>query len=360
MIPLAGPIVTDAQKKAALEVLESGHFILGKNVSSFEEEFSNYHGCKFGVGVSSGTSALHLALMALGVKSGDEVITVPNTFIATANAISYCGGRPVFVDIDEKTFNMAPEKIGEKISSKTKAILPVHLNGHPAEMKAIMEIAKDAGVPVVEDCCQAHGAKAYGNRVGSFGVMGCFSFYPSKNLTVCGDGGMITTNDSEISEKLKALRNYGQDKRYHHTFIGYNSRLSEISAAIGREQLKDLPKWTNSRQKNAKIYDVELAVAGITLPKKADWAEHVYHYYVIRSENRDALVSHLKNKNIGVGIHYPIPIHLQPAYAFLGHKKGDFPVAEECAETIISLPSHPLLSESDIMTVCDSIKEFFG
>lgn len=360
MIPLAGPIVTDSQKKAVLRVLESGHFILGENVSEFEKDFAAYHDCKYGIGVSSGTSALNLSMLALDIKSGDEVITVPNTFIATANAIAFSGAKPVFVDIDEKTFNMNPELLSEKITSKTKAIVPVHLNGYPAEMKPIMEIANDAGIPVVEDCCQAHGAKCYDQSVGSFGKIACFSFYPSKNLTVCGDGGMAITNDESLERKLKAIRNYGQDRRYHHLFIGHNSRLSEISAAIGREQLKDLPIWTNARRKNANLYNKLLSRSNLMLPKEASWARPVYHYYVVRSDARDKLVSHLSSKQIGVGIHYPIPIHLQPAYEFLGHKKGDFPITEACADSIISLPSHPKMTETDVRTVCDAILELEG
>jgi len=359
MIPFGKPIVTEKQKEAVLNVLSTTSFILGENVHKFEEEFAAYCGAKYGIGVSSGTEALYLALLTAGITAGDEVITVPNTFIATSNSIIHANATPVFVEIDPITYTMDVDKLKEKISNKTRAIIPVHLYGHPADMDPIVELAAQYEIPVIEDACQAHGGKYKGTPTGSIGDLACFSFYPSKNMTVCGDGGMIVTDNEEFTEKIRMLRSHGQRVKNRHDLIGFTARLSEISAAIGREQLKELDNWNKKRRANAALYD-ELLEKNIIKPIEKEWAYHVYHLYVAQCEKRDELVDFLTKNEIGVGIHYPIPIHLQPAYIDrFDFSSGMYPISEKIANKIISLPVHPALNEEDVQFVAEKIREFY-
>ncbi|MCK4462781.1 MAG: DegT/DnrJ/EryC1/StrS family aminotransferase [Candidatus Omnitrophica bacterium] len=340
------------------EVLESTNFILGEKVEAFEHEFANYCGVKYGVGVASGSDALFLSLKALGIGKGDEVITVPNTYIATANAIAQNGAKPVFVDITPEMYCIGLGEIEEKITEKTKAILPVHLYGHPASMDAICDIATKYDLYIIEDACQAHGAESFGDKTGYLGNAGCFSFYPSKNLGCAGDGGMIVTYHKELAEKIKMLRDYGQKTKNHHEVIGYNSRLDEIQATMLRVKLKYLDEWNNKRREHARLYNELLKeVEGIETPFESDYVKHIYHLYVIRSKNRDKLQQYLTSNGISTGIHYPIPIHLQKAYKYLKYKKGDFPITEEYVNEILSLPMYPELRDDEIERVCEKIKE---
>ncbi len=343
------------------KILRGTQFILGENVELFEKEFAQYCGLKYAVGVASGTDALLLSLETLGIGDGDEVITVPNTFIATVDAISRRGAKPVFVDIDPATYNIDVNRIEEKISAKTKAIIPVHLYGQPADMKPIIKLAKAYDLKVIEDSCQAHGAEYEGQKAGALGDIGCFSFYPSKNLGAYGDAGMIVANKKEIIEELQMLRNYGQRRKYYHDFIGYNSRLDEVQATLLRVKLRYLDSWNNSRRKSAELYDELLRnIDHVTTPLKVKSSNSVYHLYVIRCSCRDGLKNYLCTKGIETGIHYPIPIHLQQAYKHLKYKKGSFPVTEEYANRILSLPLFPEIRDDEIGYVCENIKEFCG
>lgn len=339
------------------EVLQNTHFILGENVEAFEKEFANYCGVKYGVGVASGSDALALSLKAFRISKGDEVITVPNTFIATVDAISRNGAKPVFVNVDPETYNIDVNKIEEKITDNTKAIIPVHLYGQPVDMVQIVKIAREYDLRIIEDACQAHGAEYKGKKVGSLGDIGCFSFYPSKNLGTYGDGGMVVTNDGKIAEEIKMLRNYGQSKKYYHDCIGYNSRLDEIQAAILRVKLKYLDGWNDKRRKHAKLYNELLEnVSGIETPIEKDYVKHVYHLYVIRCKDRDELQQYLSSKGVSTGIHYPIPVHLQKAYEHLEYKHGNFPITEKFSKEILSLPMFPELTENEIEVVVGLIK----
>jgi len=344
---------------AVAQVLDSTHFILGENVSNFEKEFAHYCNAKFSVGVNTGTSALHLALLAKGIGRGDEVITVPNTFIATCASISYTGAVPRFADIDKDTCTMSPRALEKAITPKTKAIIPVHLFGQPANMKEILEIAEKHNLIVIEDACQAHGAQHHGKKV-PVSDIGCFSFYPGKNLGAYGEGGAVVSNNSEFIEKIKAYRDHGQMNKNIHKFIGYNYRLEEIQAAILKVKLRHLDKWTEMRRKNAKLYNEALKNSDVIAPTKAPFNRHVYHLYVIRAKNRQKLVEHLNSKGIQTGIHYPIPVHMQEAYSSLGYKKGSFPVAEEYADEILSLPMFPELKAEEISEVANAITEFYS
>ncbi len=350
--------IKDQIDKAIKEVLEGGWFILGQNVNEFEKEFASYCGVKFGVGVGSGTEALHLALLAYGIGQGDEVITVPNTAVPTICAISSANAKPVFVDIEPDTYSIDVSKIEEKITHKTKAILPVHLYGHPADMDPIMEIAKKYSLKVIEDASHAHGAEYKSKKVGSIGNIGCFSFYPTKNLGAYGDGGIVITNDEKIAETIRLLRNYGQIKRDRYLIKGYDSRLDEIQATILRVKLKKLDRWNELRRRNAKVYSQLLDKDQLNLPLEKDYAKHSYYLYVIRYKFRDKLQRFLKSKGIETLIHYPIPVYLQKAYKDLGYKRGDFPVAEKCASEIISLPIDSTLKEHQIETVAKTINGF--
>lgn len=340
-------------------VLNRGWFILGEEVKVFEEEFANYCGARFGVGVGSGTEALHLALLACGIKPGDEVITVPNTAMPTISAISFANAVPVFVDIDPDSYNMDVSKIEEKITSKTKVILPVHLFGQAADMDPILDIAERHDLKVVEDACQAHGAEYKGKRVGAIGDAGCLSFYPTKNLGAYGDGGMVVTNDEQIAERVQLFRNYGQKKRYYHSIKGFNSRLDEVQAAILRVKLKKLDAWNKARRERAELYGELLTGNDIITPAEMSYGKHVYQLYVIRSKHRDKLQEFLKSKEVNTLIHYPIPVHLQEAYRDLGVGGGSFPKAERYASEILSLPMYPELTDEQIGIICDLIKRFY-
>lgn len=341
------------------EVLSSGTFILGPNVSAFESEFSKYIGTKFAVAVASGTDALFLSLKALGIGPEDEVITTPLTFFATSEAISYTGAKPVFVDVDPLTHNIDPKKIHSVITKNTKAIIPVHLWGCPCEMNSIMDIAKKYNLFVVEDCAQAAGAEYFNQKVGSFGITGCFSFFPTKNLGCYGDGGMITTNDENIYEKLKLLHLHGSKTRGVHEIIGYNSRLDELQAGILRVKLRRLDKWNEKRIKNASIYSKYFVKAGIKCPISIDNLKHVYHQYTIEVEDRQNLLEYLKEKGITAFVYYPLPLHLQKPYKDLGYRKGDFPESEKIADRMISIPIHPFLSEEDVNKIAQVIVDFY-
>jgi dTDP-4-amino-4,6-dideoxygalactose transaminase len=352
--------IKDEIDKAIQNVLNTTSFIMGEELKKFEEEFASFCNTKYAIGVANGSDALILALRACGIGEGDEVITVPHTFISTAEAISKVGGKIVFVDIDLKTYTIDVSKIEEKINKKTKAIIPVHLYGQPADMDPIMELAKKYSLKVIEDAAQAHGAEYKGKKVGSIGDVGCFSFYPGKNLGAYGDAGMVVTNNDEIAEKIKLLRNHGRiTKKYEHEIEGYSSRLDNLQAAILRVKLKHLNKWNESRRENAKRYNELLSnIDDIIAPHEADYAKHVYHLYVIRVEGRDKLKEDFKSKGIATGIHYPIPLHLQPAYKYLGYKEGDFPVTEECSQKILSLPMFAELADREIEEIVELIKNF--
>jgi len=339
------------------KVIASGGFILGEDVSLFEQEFADYCGVKLGVGVNSGTDALFLACLACGIGKGDEVIVMPYSYIATTLAISMTGAKPVFVDIEEKTYNIDVSKIEEAITKNTKAILPVHLYGHPVDMDPLLEIAKKYNLKVIEDCAQAHGALYKDKKVGSFGDAACFSFYPTKNLGAFGDSGMVITNSEEIKVKLLLLRDYGRKGRYEHVLKGYNSRLDTLQAAILRVKLKHLDEWNEKRRKNARLYTrlFEEKKLDVICPYEADYARHVHHLYAIRLKDRNKIMEKLAEKGVRTLIHYPIPIHLQEAYKDLGHKKGDFPVSEKCCEEILSLPMYPELSEEEIRYVVEEM-----
>lgn len=348
---------------ATRRVLEKGKFILGEEVSAFEGEFAQYCGVRYGVGVNSGTDALYLALKAVGVGNDDEVITVANSFIASALAISFTGAKPIFVDIDPETYNMDPNQLEHLLrkrrSKRIKAILPVHLYGQPAEMDSILEVASRYGLAVIEDACQAHGAEYKGKKAGSLGAMGCFSFYPTKNLGGYGDGGMVVTDHKKLYERLRLLRCYGEKKRYKHILQGGNSRLDELQAAVLRVKLKYLDRWNDQRRGKARLYRRNLEGTGVICPVEKEGNNPIYHLFVVRTRKRNALQKFLKEKEIDTLIHYPIPIHLQKVYKELGYQKGDLPITERCSLEILSLPFFPELSESEIMQVGECIKYFF-
>jgi len=341
---------------AIQEVIDKSAFIMGEKVEQFENDFAAYCGVKYGVGTSSGTTALHLALLACGVTGGDEVITVPYTFIATAEAISQTGARVIFVDIEDKSYTMDSEKVEKAITKKTKAIIPVHLFGHPADMDKIAKIARKYNLVVIEDACQAHGAEYGGRRVGSLGDIACFSFYPSKNLGAYGDAGMLVTNDTELAERASLLRNHGYTGKYYHQVEGYNYRLDAIQSAVLRVKLRHLEEWTEKRRRNAKLYDELLEGSQVGTPIEMEYAKHVYHLYVVKVKNRDKLYLKLKENGISVAVHYPLPLHLQEAYRYLGYKKGDFPVSEACSESLLSLPMFPELTQEEIKRIVGIIK----
>lgn len=347
-----------AEIDAAMQaVAASGSYILGPNVAALEREIAEYCQCNYAVGVNSGTDALHLALLALDVGPGDEVITTPFTFVATAEAIGMVGATPVFVDIDPRTFNIDPNLIEEAITPRTRALLPVHLYGRPCEMDAIAEIAKGNGLAIIEDCAQAIGATYKGQKVGSIGKAGCLSFFPSKNLGCFGDGGMVITNDQSICERVEMLRRHGSRVKYHHAELGLNSRLDELHAAILRVKLTHLDKWNIARRDVAARYSDLLAdVGGVVTPDQPglpndDDLIPVYHQYTIRVENRTSLQSHLSAAGIGSCVYYPIPLHLQEVHTGLGYRPGDFPVAEQVARQCLSLPMFPGLTDTQIEVV---------
>ena len=329
---------------AISKVIQDADFILGNEVRLFEEEFAEFCDSSYAVGVDSGTSALELALRAFDIGPGDEVITAANSFIASALGISHAGARPVLVDVDPFTYTLDVKALERAITRRTKAIIPVHLYGHPAHMGPIRQLADKHGLVVIEDACQAHGARYKGKRAGSLGHAAAFSFYPGKNLGAYGDGGMVVTKDRKIACQLEMLRNYGQKEKYKHLFRGYNRRLDTMQAAILRVKLRYLEKWNAARRWNAKLYQKHLDGSGVVVPGEAGGAESVWHLYVIRTERRDALKDHLVSRGISASTHYPVPIHLQPAYQDLGYKRGDFPVTEAYADRILSLPMYAELT----------------
>ncbi|MFC2001649.1 DegT/DnrJ/EryC1/StrS family aminotransferase [Chloroflexota bacterium] len=346
---------------AVAGVLARGNFILGEEVAGFEAEFAQYSGAKYGVGVGSGTEALHLSLLALGIGAGDEVITVANTAVPTVSAISETGASPVLVDIKYDTYTMDIAQLEAAITPRTKAIIPVHLYGNAVDMESLMKVAGKYQLVVVEDACQAHGAEYKGRKVGTIGTIGAFSFYPTKNLGGYGDGGMVITSDEALAGKVRQLRFYGMaDKeKYLHVIKGINSRLDEMQAAILRVKLRHLDKWNESRRAKAALYNQLLPEEFISLPYEPPYARHVYHLYVVRTERRDELRRYLKRHRIDTLIHYPTPIHLQPAYADLGLGEGAFPVSEKCAREILSLPMFPELSDVEIRHVAQTVRDFF-
>jgi len=361
------------------EAMENAAFIGGPQVSGFETEFAAFCDSKYGVGVNSGTDALRFALMAAGVGSGDEVITVPHTFIATTEAISQVGAKPVFVDIDPKTYNMDPNKLesylnkrfkenasglqppASSLKPRPKAVIPVHIYGQPADMDPILEISKKKSLVVIEDACQAHGSLYKGKKAGSMGLVGCFSFYPGKNLGAYGEGGAVVTQSEDIANKIRMIRDHGQAKKYYHDMEGYNGRLDAIQAGVLRIKLRRLPAWNEARRRNAQYYNELLSmIKGVTVPKEADGCRHVYHLYVILVDDRDGLQKYLNEKGVGTGLHYPVPLHLQKAYAYKGYKEGDFPVTESVAKRLLSLPMFPELTKAQIEYVAQTIKEFMN
>lgn len=343
------------------QVIECTAFSGGPFVAAFEDQFATFCKCKYAIGVGSGTEALWLALLALGIEKGDEVITVPNSFIATAEAISLCNATPVFVDVNEHSFTMNPELLEQAITPKTKAIIPVHLFGQMADMDPIMKIARKHDLFVIEDACQAHGAEYKGQQAGTIGDAGCFSFYPGKNLGAYGEAGGVVTNNPEVSAQVRMLRDHGQSLRYHHQIIGVNSRMDGFQGAILGVKLPSLAGWNETRRRNASLYRAMLRnVDGVMLPKEMDYGKHVYHIFAIRVRNRAGLMDELIQKDIGCAIHYPVPIHLQEAYAFLGLNRGSFPVAERCCDEVVSLPMSPELDEVQIKYVSDVICRFFA
>ena len=343
---------------AVKRVLTSGWFILGQEVRAFEEEFAAYIGASYGIGVGSGTEALHLALLACDVGSGDEVVTISHTAVATIAAIEMTGARPVFVDVDPLSYTMDASQLEDKITPASKVIVPVHLYGQVADMNPVLTTARRHGLKVVEDAAQAHGAEYQGRKAGSLADLGCFSFYPTKNLGAYGDGGMIVTNDPTLAQRISLLRQYGWAERYVSSIRGVNSRLDELQAAILRVKLKWLDEWNTTRRKHATLYDQLLRGTAVTNPVEMEYGKHCYHLYVIRCEHRDELQMFLREKGVGALVHYPIPVHLQEAYQDLGFSEGALPVTEQCARQVLSLPVAPELSEEQIKKVCDLIAEF--
>ena len=337
-------------------VLDSCQFILGTEVAGFEQEFAAYCGTAECIALNSGTSALHLALLAAGVGPGDEVITVPFTFVASVAAVVYTGARPVLVDIDPRSFTMNPAAIEALITSRTKVILPVHLYGQPADMDPIMEVARRRHLVVIEDAAQAHGAKYKGRPVGSIGDIACFSFYPGKNLGAYGEGGAVTTSNAGYARTIRMLRDWGQDRKYHHVLRGFNYRMEAFQGAILRVKLRHLEQWTEARRAIVGKYNQLLAGSGVERPTEMPWARHVYHVYTLRTDDRDALHAALQTEGIQTGIHYPVPVHLQPAYADLGYARLALPQSEKAADEVLSLPLYPELTDDQIQSVSQALK----
>jgi len=347
-------------KEEVNKVLAQTNFILGEPVEEFERAFAQFCNAKYAVGVASGTDALHLALRVLGIGVGDEVITAANTFIATTLAISYTGARPVLVDVGPNTYNIDLDRIEEKITSRTKAIIPVHLYGRVVDMDKLLFLASKHNLEIVEDACQAHGATYKGKKAGSFGIIGCFSFYPGKNLGGYGDGGAVVTSDEKLYQKLKMIRNYGSSKKYYHDTIGYNSRLDTIQAAVLGVKLKYLEDWNNKRFVNAKLYNQKLkGVGDLVLPEIDEESKSVFHLYVVRTKERDELLKYLWANDVQCRIHYPVPIYSLGAYFSLNLKPEDFPVAEEFSKQILSLPIYAELKEEQVNNVAKLIKKFY-
>jgi dTDP-4-amino-4,6-dideoxygalactose transaminase len=342
--------------RAVLGVLESAAFVLGPEVAAFEEAFARYHSASHAIAVNTGTSALHLSMLAAGIGRGDEVITVPFTFVATVSAIRYTGATPVFVDIDPVSMTMDPGALESAITPKTKAIVPVHLYGQPADMDPILAIAKRHGLIVIEDACQAHGAEYNGRRVGSIGDVAAFSFYPGKNLGAAGEGGGVTTNNAGYARAIKMMRDWGQEERYKHVTHGFNYRMEGIQGAVLGVKLRYLDQWTAARRERAAAYTRLLEGAGITTPREMPYAKHVYHIYAVRSCDRATLQTSLQAKGIHTGLHYPIPVHLQPAHHDLGYREGQFPHSESAAREVLSLPLYPELPMEQVEEVAGAVR----
>jgi dTDP-4-amino-4,6-dideoxygalactose transaminase len=338
-------------------VLDNSTFVLGPEVQRFEQEFAAYCGTEHCVAVNTGTAAIHLALAALSIGLGDEVITVSHTFIATAEAITAVGAKPIFIDINPISFTMDPALLEAAITSKTRAIIPVDLYGQVVDMDPILEIANRHGIPVIEDACQAHGAEYRGRKAGTFGAAGCFSFYPGKNLGACGEGGAVTTDDADLAQRIRLWRDHGSSKRYEHIFPGLNMRMEGIQGGILSVKLKYLDRWNDQRRQAASAYDKAFADTNIEVPTEMDYGRHVYHLYVIQSDNRDALRQQLSDAGIESGLHYPIPLHLQEAYRFLEYKQGDFPVTERVKSRILSLPMYPGIDPKAVERVASELRE---
>ena len=357
--------IQDEIRVAIERVLESQHFILGPEVEAFENEVADYCQCNYGIGVSSGTDALLAALMAIDLQPGDEVITTPYTFFATAGSVARLGGKPVFVDIDPQTYNIDPSRIEKAITPRTRAIMPVHLFGQTADMDPIMEVARKHNLVVIEDAAQAIGAEYKGRRAGSIGHLGCFSFFPSKNLGAFGDAGMVVTNDPELNENIKLLRGHGAAPKYYHQVVGGNFRLDALQAAVLRVKLKYLDAWTLARKRNAVNYRQLFEAAGladeqVTLPIDASHGRHIYNQFVIRVRHRDELRAFLRNNQIGSEIYYPLPLHLQACFAELGHHKGDFPFSETAAKETLAIPIYPELYPEMQNCVVTTIQNYFS
>ncbi|RLG00824.1 aminotransferase DegT [Thermococci archaeon] len=359
MIPIAKPLMGKKEIENVTEVLKSGMLASGEWVKKFEKEFANYIGVKHAIAMASGTVALDNALKVLGIREGDEVIVPDFTFIATANAVLFQNAKPVFADVSEKTFNINPDDIVKKITPKTKAVIGVHLFGHPFNVKALQEICEDHNLFLIEDSAQAHGAEFDDTKVGNFGTVSCFSFYATKNMTT-GEGGMITTNDKKIERKLRLIINHGQSEKYLHTELGYNYRMTNIQAAIGIAQLKKLDMFNDKRIKNAGYFNKHIKAKKIIKPEKEKNIKHVYHQYVIRVENnkRDELIRYLNDKGVGNAIHYPLPVHLQPLYRKLNYPKEICPTATKISKEVLSLPVHPALKREELEYVCETINNW--
>ena len=362
MIPIAKPVIGDEEISAVIKVMKSGMLAHGSEVERFEEEFAAYLGVKHAVALCNGTAALDAALKALKIRSGDEVITTPFTFMATANAILFQGAKPVFADIDPKTYNLDPNDVSEKLTRKTKAIIVVHLFGQPADMKALLEISRDNKLWLIEDCAQAHGAEFMNRKVGSFGDIAIFSFYATKNMTT-GEGGMVVTNNGELAKRVRLIRNHGQSKKYWQEELGYNLRMTNIAAAIGRVQLKKLDRLNEKRIENAKLLTSMISeIKGLTPPYVDPRVKHVFHQYVIRVEDsfplsREELMKRLLERGIETAVHYPLPLHHQPFYQKLGYPKQICPNSIEASRRVLSLPVHPSLGENEISYIAKAIKE---
>ena len=359
---LAEPVLDKELKQAAIEALENDRYTKGENVSKFEEEFARYIGVKCAVSTNSGTAALHVAFLALGLKPGDEVITTPLSFVATANSVIHAGGVPKFADISFEDYNIDSALVGGAISERTRALLPVHIFGHPADTDALREICSSKGLFLVEDACQAHGATLRGRRVGALGDVGCFSFYPSKNLWVPGDGGIATTNDEDLARVMAKLADCGRISHYEHDMIGYTYRLSSVNAAVGRVLLRRMDEWNARRREFAEKYHALLHDLDTTrLPPKGDSkTQPVYHQFVLLVKDRDQLKEWLETRGIQCGIHYPIPIHLQPVYRKLyGYRGGEYPLSEEFSRKCLSIPIHPFLDDDDVKRISEDIKAFY-
>jgi dTDP-4-amino-4,6-dideoxygalactose transaminase len=365
LIPFVDLKIQHANIKTEIEaavanVLASSQFVLGEEVAAFEEEFAVYCGARYGIAVNSGTSALHLALLAAGLGPGDEVITVPFTFVATVAAILYAGARPVFVDIDPQSYTIDTKQIENALTERTKAIIPVHLYGQPADMEPILDIARRHGLTVIDDAAQAHRSEYKGRRIGSIGDLSCFSFYPGKNLGAYGEGGIVLTNNPEYARSISMLRDWGQKEKYQHTLKGYNYRMDGLQGSILRVKLRHLDSWTETRRANAALYNQLLSQSEVITPCEMPYAHHVYHVYVVRTPHRQRLQQALFNQDIQTGIHYPIPVHLQPAYADLGYRAGDFPCSEQAAREVLSLPMYVGLGSAQLESVSETVSDYFN